>query len=265
MNLRVAVIRLALSFLFLVFGVVLAARADEPPKKLLVPSAANYSATVVAYAEPDATEAVSFTLGDCVVGALEGNQLAPNLRPKADGYSVTLNPKGAIFINDLSAYLCKPAFALVEAPSNVVTYSMVSYAGTPHTSFKLDPLGAVEWNRKTKVLGPFINGLGFGTWVTVFPTEETPMHVRVFDVVTGQPTAVEDFIAKPPVSQYRVKAEGAFFLEIGLGDHYWQCFPSPDCSYLVPVYGFASWGDLLGGNIVAEEFQAAALPVGGGH
>jgi hypothetical protein len=259
---------LLIFFVCLVALIILAphVRGDDPPKKLVVPTVANYSSAVVAYANPETTEPVTFTLADCTIGAIEGAQLASNRKPKANGYTVTLQPKGAIFITDLAGYLCKPGFALVKAPANVATYSMVSFGdGASRTSFRLDPIGAVAWDRKTKILGPFVSDETYGTWLTMFADDETPAHVRLFSGATGEEFEVEDFTVYPPVTQYRVKAKGTFFLEVGLGDHYWQCFPSVNCSYLEPVHGFASWGDPAGGNLVAHGFEPVAASVGGGN
>ncbi len=230
--------RLVIITLFAAQLGVLQLRADEsaaPPRKLVYANTAAYKTTILGWAQAGATGTASGEIGDC----------------QGFGYPYTIAPTGAIYVEDLASFLCgQPSFALLDAPTNIDTLSIVSSRlGSERSSFSVPPIGAVTDESPFNSPEPLVNLGDRHTYITTFAEESTPMRATIFGGVYLYLPMIEDFTAEPPVSQYAIQATGVYFVSVSIR----PCQVGP-CTVSAPVYGFASDGDSQGGTFRAFAF-----------
>jgi len=155
---------------------------------------------------------------------------------------IPLVPNGAAYVRDVAyTYFCGGGeFQLFPLPAGADIATVLSFDdGKTQSSFTLPPIGAIT-NTTPQRCGPIVNDGEEGTWITVFPSRETPMTAEVYDGA-GKFVARELFDVKPPVSQYGLVTPlrvGFVLVKIG-----W-----PGFDLYPPVYGFVNSGTPRGGN-----------------
>lgn len=214
----------------------LKARGADAPKKLVIANTGAYSTSIIATANPGATETVEVNFADVILYRA--------------GVTLTIPVGGAAYARAVEkAFESSKPFYLIDSTDDAAPCTVLSFNdGATRSSFTLPPVGSIDATRSA-IVGPVISDDVEGAWVTVFPSKAgTPVWLIVRDAGDLATSRWETFKADPPVTQYRLVTRGISIVEVKIGDPWFGCLPMIDCSVYGDVYGFASTGTPDGGN-----------------
>jgi hypothetical protein len=217
------------------------AAADPPPRMMLVTNTASYTSSILA---TSGATALQHDFSRCQTGP--------------SGAVVSLLPGAAELLRNVGPWACAGSFGLVPAPAPpAAAETIVAFDDGAHSaSFTLPSLGALHGNDPVHIARPLVSDVVEGAWVTVIPTfDGTPVYIELQDARSLHEPAVERFVARKPITQYRIQAQGLFWVRVSLGtDPRYRCFPSLSCDVYGLVYGFAHSGADTGASVRVSAF-----------